>query len=343
MRIRASLRRVALAAVGAGLTIAVMQAGGVSANASMRVTDVPYAFSAPSTVTIEYGQFWEFYAQSDQMIGNMHKTSVVVAGAPDYHPDADYPSDYQPQNFAYISIWPSSSQPPLEPATYKITTSTWCGWPDMHTGELEDEQLATTDVPATLVVTPAKLGSEVKVVGDPNNREAAVITAKFTGQFVDEYRPRTGRVEAPITPGGTWSIRITDPTGDVVLEQTIERAAGETPLANTVYWTEGEPGTDYDVEATFTLDGESANRYELTQPTASNYTASEDVREAPTSTAKPVARDLQEAGFTLPLWAVVLLGLVLAGLAGAVALFTIRFVASRPTVVSTGGVDVVES
>lgn len=306
--------------------------------AAARAADEPAEISFTTTsATIEYGQYWSFplecdftfwitvYQAGGEAPGNTAITSSSV------------PSGYEPSlalNSPYVGYPGYLSAPydvaPLGAGTYTFSVGgTGTDGTNTFTGE--------TPTPATLTVEKAKLGIELRVLADPANPAAAIVTARFTGRFVDEYQSSFFPGSAK-SPAGTWNITITDKDGAVATERSVERAAGDDVLATSFYWADADAGEQYFASATFTPEGVSAANFAVTQATDFPYTAAEANRPVPSSTATgtPDASLPEATGFGLPLWLLIVGGVLALGLAALVTVFSVRM--SRRSAGSTSEV-----
>ena len=286
-----------------------------------------------STVTVEYGQYWTFPMQADnQFLYQIYEpgTFEVTATA--------VPGSYE----AMLSLFPSSAgvtgylAAPYEVAPLGAGTYTFAVAGTGTDGS--DDFVGETPTPATLTVKKAPLGVELRVIADPSNGDAAIVTAKFTGRFVDEYSSSFFPGSAQ-SPAGTWNITVTDADGEVATERSVERAAGDDILATSFYWADAEPGEQYTASASFTPTGVSANNFSISAAQDFNYTAPTAQRPVPTSSAteKPDASLPEATGFGLPLWALIGIIVLIVGLGVLVTILSVRL--SRRPSTSAGEVS----
>ena len=312
------------------LALALSLAPALSATADETPVDV--TFTTPSA-TVEYGQGWsfEFTAPTEyyQVLFQYGYTTISSSGTP---------SGYTPMHGAYLNggmsrgyVVPPDGAAPLAPGNYSFELGG-------TTVIIGNTYTVTTPVPATLTVEKAKLGIELRVLADPISSGGAIVTAKFTGRFVDEYSSSFFPGVAQ-SPAGTWNVSIKDKDGEVATERSVERAAGDDVLATSFYWADAEPGEQYTASASFTPSGVSANNFTIGAAQNFSYTAPESARPVPTSsaTAKPDASLPEATGFGLPLWALILVIVLIVGLGVLVTILSVRL--SRRPSTSTGEVQ----
>lgn len=282
---------------------------------------IPLAFTETS-ITIEYGQYWGFGVDADvQFYDWIYKPATYEITS------TSAPSDYKPTLGLYQQNWysdPTGSLTlpyevlPLGAGTYTFSIKgTYNDGTDTYT--------AQTPTPATLKIEKAKLGVELRVLADPSNGTGAIVTAKFTGRFVDEYSSSFFPGAAQ-SPAGSWKITIKDADGAVATERNVERPAGDDVLATSFYWADAEPGEQYTASATFVASGVSANNFSISAAQDFAYTAPESARPVPTSsaTAKPDTSLPEATGFGLPLWALILVIVLIVGLGVLVTILSVR-------------------
>jgi hypothetical protein len=261
-----------------------LQAGAVAAHAAEQPAEISFT---TTSATIEYGQYWSFPLESDfafwitvyqaggEPPGNATVTSTSV------------PSGYEPSlsiNSPYVGYPGALSAPydvaPLGAGTYTFSVGgTGTDGTDTFTGQ--------TPTPATLTIEKAKLGIELRVLADASDPRGTIVTARFTGRFVDEYQSSFFGGAAK-SPEGTWNVVITDENGEVATERTVERNAGDDVLATSFYWADAEPGVQYTASAAFTASGSSSANFAITNAQDFDFTGVDSQRPVPTSTAAAV-------------------------------------------------------
>lgn len=297
-------------------------------------------FTDPTSASIEYGQSWSFPLRGDYMtqwfLSNPenHPGALEISGAPvGYKPGVFI----QGSGAATGALYSNYDTRPLNAGTYSFTITVDAMYFDAH-------YLGATPTPAVLTITPAKLGTEVRVVPDPSNPANAIISARLTGRFVEEHS--SSEFEgSPLSPAGSWSITLTDSTGAKALERTVDRVAGDDTLATSIYWDEAEPGEQYTASATFTPSATPAN-FEVTPAIDFDYTAADTLREiAESDAAEQSAADLPpEPDFSVPLWWVILIGVAISTLIAFAIVFATRLARlparpAAPTGAATGEVS----
>ena len=318
--------RAALAAVFLPV-LAILGAGAAHAEE----LPVAISFNEPRTKTVEYGQVWDFAFIGDDIVafeydldkhpGNEAIFQVKTTGTP---------SGYAPAAYAYVagggttgSVFHDYGTPLLGVGSYTFSVAVdGIGFGNTYKGE--------TPQPASLTITPAALGTEVRVVPDEADPRNAIVTARFTGRFVDEYQS-SYFPGAAISPAGQWSITVVDAAGDVAVERSVDREAGDDTLATSFYWSGAKPGEQYTATATFTPSGTSGANFAATPAAAFEFTADESQRVVAASDAieKPAADLPPEPDLSVPLWLVLLIGLASAALITVAVIFGVRLLRSR--------------
>lgn len=309
------LARLWLFGLGAVL-IAVLSLAPVAA---ARADGPPVSFTEPAVV-IEYGQHWSFTAVAKEtwvVIGPWSGSSSFSGGPSGYVPSTNFVYDRQ----AYTTTVWISPQPgvrPLPAGKYTINATV--------TNQYEDSTGDTTGAPATLTVNPAALGIEVRATDDPSNKENAILTARFTGEFLNDMVP-TGYDDAPLKPAGRWTLVVKDEAGTVVEQFESERLSTDESMATSFYWEGPSRGSTYSVSASFSPTSESARNFAVTNGPDFNYTVSAVEREVPTSSASAQAQEeaLPKPDFSVPLWWILLIGATLATLIAFTVIFAIRW------------------
>ena len=332
-RQRARTAALSVLLLTSGLMLSVSPANAAPADDTLTIVTI--TMRQPATVSVEYGQYWEFnYVQDHEnmIIGGAGERGVHVDGAPSgYQANGEYycrPSGYCGSTYeGWIS--PSLVDPPLEVGTYAITVVI-----DTVT-EAGRTWHADNPAPGRLTVTPAKLAVVTSVHADSSNRDAIVVTADLTGQFVDTFFQGSGPVAATLE--GTWQISIADSAGEVVAERSLDGVTGDGVLATSLYWPGAEPETAYVATASFTPSSADRAEFSVTQGTPVKYSTpsaqrslpAEDATSAPSAapTSRPApmstpipASELADAELasaytvSLPPWAVVLTIVMLAAL-----------------------------
>ena len=306
------INRRAAAALTLIAAISLSQAAAVSASA----IEYPIEWQAPSSTVIEYGEYWQF-----------------TATYPDFIVPSDYdvestgtPSSFTPDVTRYCSMLCSVSvSAPYDAAVLPAGAYSFTASYDYPGGGEPSQFAATTATSATLTVNPAKLNIELRVIADPSTGDGAIVTARFTGRFVDEYSSSFFPGVAQ-SPAGIWTITIKDEDGEEAISRSVERAAGDDVLATSFYWADAEPGTEYTASASFQASGASATNFSIAAAPDFSYTAPASERPVPSSTAteKPDAALPEATGFGLPLWSLILVGVIAIGLAALITIFSVR-------------------
>lgn len=303
--------------------LTLLAAAGLSQAAapSAVAADYPVVVNFPTTsLTVEYGQSWSFPLYADYSFitrifytGSVDVTATGVPSGylPDYYFADPYSGDTGQLNTPY-------GFDPLPVGTYTFSVGgTYSDYSDTYSGQ--------TPTPATLKVEKAKLGIDLRVLADASNGDEAIVSAKFTGRFVDEYSSSFFDGSA-ISPAGTWHVTIKRENGETAIENTVERAAGDDVLAISFYWPDAEPGVNYTASAEFTPSGVSANSFSVSNAQTFAYTAPESQRPQTTSTAtsKPDSNLPEASGLGIPLWLLIMVIVLIVGLAALVTILSVR-------------------
>ncbi len=316
MTLRHALRLVAAPAVLASVLVVAP----ATPAAAVVECEMEASFDGPASLTLEYGEYWGFYAHGDSNFEQAIINNALVltsTGVPSsYTPRVETNRDSYTGTWAYVTG--SYETPLLGAGSYTFSLAAKPGF----AYALCDPVVGQTAPPASLVITPAKLGIELRVLADPDNPQGAIVSAAFTGRFVQEYQSSfyTG---GPLSPSGVWTITLKDSAGEVAKEYSVERAAGSDTLAQSFYWPDAEPGEQYTATATFQASG---GNFDIADAGPFSYTAPESVRPVPTSTAsaEQPARLPEPAGFGVPLVALILGGILIVALGALVTILSVR-------------------
>ncbi|MEO5921908.1 MAG: hypothetical protein ABIQ01_12275 [Pseudolysinimonas sp.] len=316
-------RRVRLR-LAVGLT-AVLMGGGAAGAAHASQADDPTITFDTASQTVQYGQYWYFQATAQPAPGPDFWQAVEAAITPAPSGYAVEFSSYKVDEqtvAAYVSPQPGAR--PLPPGTY--TTTVTLG--DQSGGGVR----RITTPPASLTIEPAPLGVDLRIGPDPSNPANAIVSARFTGEFVDNYFSSTDPT-AGLTPAGAWKLSVSDADGQVVHELSQNREAGDDVLGVSSYWSDVPPGS-YTATATFTPSGASAQNFVITQPAPATFAPAPQPGTTSTAAPAPPAPPASEdAGLTLPGWIPILAGVLTAGL---LALMIVQIVRLRRAVLPRG-------
>ena len=325
-------RRLTVAAVIGALTLgAAVNLGAAPAFAA--ACPIGGSFT-PASQTVEYGQYWDFTASGTgyfNVAHTYHQLQVISTGTP---------SAYAPElYYANGGSGPTSTvSAPYEVAPLGTGSYSFAITAVLPTPNDECDSFSGQTDSAQLTVAPARLGIELRVIPDPVNAEAAIITARFTGRFVDEYQSSFFPAAA-VSPAGVWTITITDADGEAATERSVERAAGDDVLATSFSWADAEPGEQYSASVRFEPSGASAANFDIADAAPFSYTAPESPRPIPSSAAaiEPPTKLPEATPFSVPLLAVIVSSLLIATLAALVVILAIRL-QKRPAAPTEGTV-----
>jgi len=309
----------AAAALLGGLVLAL--AAGNAAHAADYPVDV--TFDDPTSSTIEYGQSWAFPFTTgylpDSGPANQYFEVRTTGSSTTYTPSLFINNDHSGSGSTFTGrIYPSWDSQPLGAGSYSFTVIL-----DLSTGTA-DTIGGETPTPARLVVSPAKLGIEATVVADSSNPTGAIVNARFTGRFIEDYQSSYNE-GAALSPAGAWHIVLTDESGEVAVEKTVERSAGDDNLATSFYWADGKADEEYTAVAEFVPTGVSADNFTIEPAEAVTYVAQPDARPTPSSSATATPEEVPvPVGFALPLWTVLLDILLIVALGTLVTILAVR-------------------
>ena len=309
----------AAAALLGGLVLAL--AAGNAAHAADYPVDV--TFDDPTSSTIEYGQSWAFPFTTgylpDSGPANQYFEVRTTGSSTTYTPSLFINNDHSGSGSTFTGrIYPSWDSQPLGAGSYSFTVIL-----DLSTGTA-DTIGGETPTPARLVVSPAKLGIEATVVADYSNPTGAIVNARFTGRFIEDYQSSYNE-GAALSPAGAWHIVLTDESGEVAVEKTVERSAGDDNLATSFYWADGKADEEYTAVAEFVPTGVSADNFTIEPAEAVTYVAQPDARPTPSSSATATPEEVPvPVGFALPLWTVLLDILLIVALGTLVTILAVR-------------------
>ena len=278
---------------------------------------------APSTQTLEYGEYWAFHAENRGVglaVTSTWQARATIDGAPQEAMLTSVYMDYD-RCFGQITVFPGDTRP-LDPGSYSFTARMY------HV--VDDADTDVTPEPARLTVTPAQLGLQVRIATDPSNPRNAIITASFTGAFVDRFAHDWGSTsypQAPLLPEGEWHLTVRDDDGDVVHERVIARTATDDILAVSEFWPDPAAG-EYTASATFVPSGPA--RFTFTDAAPSAFTAAGPPPDAvPTATPAPTGAPAEAAAPTVPSGVILGVGLLSVALAAVLVVQAVRLVRAR--------------
>lgn len=174
-----------------------------------------------------------------------------------------------------------------------------------------------TSPPFQLTVTEAALTTSVMVTADPLTARNAVVSVNQSGGFVDNL----GWYFSTGMPAGAWGITIIDQDGAEVFRQELPGEEGGPPYL-VVPWTDVPPGTTFSATASFEVTGSAAANFTTLEGDASFTSATPAPTPTPTPTPLPSAS--APTGLAVPVWLLVVFGLVLLGGAAAIVVLLVR-------------------
>lgn len=173
--------------------------------------------------------------------------------------------------------------------------------------------------PAHITVTPAGIGTDLRITADQNDPGTAIVSVALTGGYVQNL---AYPFPDPIStlPAGTWHVDVSGPDGDSAFSADLPQQAGGPPFIS-LLWADVSPQTDYAATARFEIDSALASNFESTTATGVSFrspAAAVPADDDPEPGAEVPDSSVGENvdGLPLPLWVLVLCGaLLLAGTA----------------------------
>ena len=285
------------------------------------------------SVTVEYGEYWSLYGATPEAsgffgdAGTKAPTAVATRGGTSYPLTID---NYRSYTFLLEGpVYRKETEPVLAAGEYSVTVS---GRGRFEVGSYNPAQIhwynVVTPQPASLVIKPAALSAEVRIGNDTNDRDGLIIAGRLSGDFVDSHAVADVGAFGQ-SPGGTWKFVLTDSAGEIALEKTVESLDGKDVFAQSFYWHDAKPGETYEGTLEFTPTPGSAGNFIISAPQPVTITMPELQRAVPVSSATAVTESPAAPEFTLPLWIVLLAGVIVTALAAAVAILSVKFVRNR--------------
>ena len=312
--------KIVQSAVLVGLVWALCLSPGALAVAAPNA-DNPYevviAFDSGVHETIAYGESWDFDVYADSTfyysIFLSHRYTVSIVGAPSSYTAQMYildPNTHPGRGEPSGALYMDYSAPPLTAGTYTINI--------VGSGVTNSDGTAhgKTPTPALLTVTPAPLTIDLRATADPSRPDATIVAASLSGQYIDRYA--NGYADDPYElPAGEWNITVTDDNDHVVGDYSTQATGGDDAFATGFYFTDATADTIYTAKATFTPSGALAPSFSVSPSSEVSFTPRLDTRPVPTSTAEAaiVPPQVEQTGLHVPIWVLIALGLLLAGLA----------------------------
>lgn len=278
-------------------------------------------FDPPASGTFTYGALWYLPFTTDYRFASGQPVSGEMAGPFD-GPIGDV------QLYAYYdtargNLIAPFDQPPTPAGSYQVYLT-------LRTDYFGNPLVATPSAPASLTIEPAPISIEHKVVVDPNNPVNAIVTASMTGAYIDytvwsvTALPEELTPSVPRTPGGTWTLRITN--GDeVALERQFDQPAGTSPNLS-FYWTDVPLNAQLSSTVTFAPTGSSVGNFDVTQSPSFAFTSAPEGRPVPVADPSGTDQDdiVPEEGTSFPLGAVILAGVIGLALVAAIVVLVVR-------------------
>jgi len=285
--------------------------------------------------TVEYGDPWQFDVYADSCfyyyIYSPRLYTISVAGAPSgYTPNMyildpnSHPGRGEPSGALYVDF----TAPLLGAGTYTINIE------GRGVENSDGTAHAKTSRPVHVTVTPTALAIDLRATADPNRPDATIISASLSGPYIDIYANGTAS-DLYDLPAGEWNIVVADDEGEIVAEYSAEATSSANAFAAGFYFTDAQADMLYSAKATFTPSGALAPSFTVSPSSEVSFTPRPNTRPVPTSTAtvELAPPSAEETGLTVPMWALLAAGLLLAGLAVFGSVLFVRLRTAAPAVV----------
>lgn len=184
---------------------------------------------------------------------------------------------------------------PLPPGTYRFTLAFVYGATVQGSNSFQ------------LTVAPAPIGTDLRVIPDPGNRDNAVVTVMLTGDYIEAMGGDGG---GPPLPAGEWHIVIQDERGKTAFHDDVAQPK-EGPPYLSAYWS-GVGSGPYAATTSFEFDAASAAFFSVTAAKGTPFVP----LAAPTSSAssQPAGSTAAPPAASVPLWTLLVAGLAVLGL-----------------------------
>lgn len=303
------LHRIAAGLAVLAVTTVVVFATPLSAAADAKTT---ITFTGETAVTADYGSDWVLSVAAKVTYDGVKLPVHARDGSIDVFVDGvggTFAKDLaiQPDGSAYISQ--PDDQPLLAPGTYAVR-ATFTASEDSYMKNSQTSQMAT--------LTIAPIGVEPTVVVEPTG-EHPIITATLGGAYVQKYGG---------APPGTWSFDVADAAGTSVFAIDVAQQSGSTDPTVIEITTELDAGANYTVSSTFTPAGDWVTGLQVATIPA-----------VPLATPDGTFADSIGLPVAVPVWVLIVLILLAAGLATVTIVFGGRLSSLRPRLVGPDGPD----
>jgi hypothetical protein len=303
-----SVRRILIAPLVVTLAAAGVLVGGVqSASAA---DDVSIVFVDASPDPVEFGQQWSLALN----LKAVYEDLTFPLGESDGHVEVkvsgiggNFANDVTIHDGGVAFISQPDDQPLLAAGDYTFTaTFKPAGGTYYHS--------ATTKKTAKLTITAVDLEPTATLSSSPTAFESAVITAGFSDAFLASHAG---------PPAGTWHFTVTSSAGESVYDSDVAQQAGVAEPLTFELPATLDKGAGYTLQSTFTVAGDFSGGYTI----------------APIAPSSITVPDSQVAGLfgasiPMPLWLIILLIVIIAGLAIAAILLGTRLPSRRARVVA---------
>jgi hypothetical protein len=273
------------------------------------------AFTGETNVTVDYGSPWFFSLGTTVKYGGVSVPLSPRDGSVDIYltgVGGTFLSNLPIQPGGAVYVGQPDDLALLAPGTYEVRAS-------YSPSKDSFKKASQTSKTATLTITPVSVEPVVTVFG-PN--ETPSISAVLGGAYVEQNGG---------APPGTWHFDVTNSAGASSFAIDVAQTAGSVDPVVVEITPALEKGQNYTVSSTFTPAGDLATGLHVATIPA-----------VPIATAGSSLGDVFAAPVPVPVWLVILLTLIAAGLAITTIVFAGRVSALRPMVATEGAVDEVE-
>lgn len=297
-------RRASTVLIAVGAAIALQYVGGAPALGA--TDDAPPASLTfePRAVAIEYGSAWgfEMLAKNSGCSTRDCDDALTLTIRPANGSSTTVSETVvpiSPQEAAYLNAYSTPELMALPVGDYEISGA-------ISAADGTSLPMRSRNEPASLRITPATVGIELRVASDENQPSGAIVSAQLTGEFANALADCFGSDLCHAKfPAGTWTLSIVDASGDLIISREFEKPQGASQFAS-FYWHDVPADSDFTASATFTPQANDAGNFSITSafgvPFSSPKSDPVEIDEIPRSS---IETEQVENESTIPLWAAV--------------------------------------